>query len=306
MGGNRVRRLLLDWGELAMERQGHGHAGLALVAHISPDAVALQQTLDLIERTSRQGQMGGEVLGAVDHPRFVARPQTHRLGPVELGIGERCQAPQPADECRRKIDRGDEHPVSNDHLNRSGQRSGDPRLDSSPGRRQVPGAIGLLIGFEPRGVDPQNRPGAGGLAHNAFAIRSREPAYRGQVSPLVGEGLEVAIQEDGVVLPPGQPLQWQRDQVAESALGHRVLAGEQPVVGGETYLVAVVDRLGQHGAPEVARDRGGHRAVEEDPDVAASSRSRPFHGGGHAECVAGAPDGGDVVLPRRLVEVDSK
>jgi hypothetical protein len=100
-----------------------------------------------------------------------------------------------------------------------------------------------------------------------------------------------------------QLLQGQRDQVAETALGQRVLVGKEPVVGAQLQLACAAagmadERSAQ--APGVAR---GDPAGEEHPRMRALSRARDLQRCRHAELAAGAHEGASVLAPLRVVEV---
>jgi len=55
-----------------------------------------------------------------------------------------------------------------------------------------------------------------------------------QPGPLVGIWLELGIQEHAVAVTTRHRLQREGDQIAESALGHGVLARKETVVGIES------------------------------------------------------------------------
>jgi hypothetical protein len=73
-------------------------------------------------------------------------------------------------------------------------------------------------------------PRAFGVAHQILDSRTVDLPNRGEKHPLVGVGIEIVVEEQAVAPFTRLFLQGQRDQVAESALGQRVLVGKEAVV----------------------------------------------------------------------------
>ena len=125
-----------------------------------------------------------------------------------------------------------------------------------------------------------------------------------QVRPLIRERDEVVVDEDAAAALPCGSLKRQRDQVAEAALRHHVLAREQPVIRGQTDARLARRRLRQDDgrkAPSVGRwDRCG----EEDPNVRALAGARTLDCDGYAEFARRSADRPRIVTPTRAVEVD--
>ncbi|TMA33309.1 MAG: hypothetical protein E6J79_18055, partial [Deltaproteobacteria bacterium] len=116
-------------------------------------------------------------------------------------------------------------------------------------------------------------------------------------------GNEAIVDEDGIAALTGLVLQRQGDQVAEASPGQRILVGKEPVVGRHRQLMAARHRFGDQVAPHASRRGSRHRRGEEEPDVRAISRSRTLDGRREPNRPGGLDEGGDVVGPRRLVEV---
>ena len=72
-----------------------------------------------------------------------------------------------------------------------------------------------------------------GFADDRFDFGKLHSPDAGEKRPLVGVGSENYIQKDAVAVAARQVLQRQRDQIAEAAFGHRVLARKEAVVGIE-------------------------------------------------------------------------
>ena len=58
--------------------------------------------------------------------------------------------------------------------------------------------------------------------------------------------------------------------------------------------------------PESARQDGGNRLFEEQPDVSAAARSRSFEGAGKAQTSAAVQKRHGICLPSCLVEIDGE
>ena len=62
-------------------------------------------------------------------------------------------------------------------------------------------------------------------------------------------------------------LQWQRDQIAKTAFGHRILIGEQPVIGFELELPRAGASVADDGRTKSACVPSRHAAGEENPGM---------------------------------------
>ena len=116
-------------------------------------------------------------------------------------------------------------------------------------------------------------------------------------------GIETVVQKDGVAALPWTALQGQRDEIAEAAGRHGVLAREEPVVGREPDIRVALHRLGDQMGAETACEGGGHRLGEENPDMPAVARTRAFESRRHILRATGVKKGARVPPPTRFVEV---
>ena len=91
-------------------------------------------------------------------------------------------------------------------------------------------------------------------------------------------GLEILIEENAVAVLARTALEGKRDEIAEAAFRHGVLTREEAVIGSEPDIRVSLHRLGQQKRSEAAREGGGHRLGEDDPDMPAIARTRPFQG----------------------------
>ena len=98
-------------------------------------------------------------------------------------------------------------------------------------------------------------------------------------------------------------LERQRDQVAEATPRHRVLTGEQAIVGIHAQLVTPRHGLGDEIAAHLASHARRHGRREEEPDVGAVAGARFLHRGGQADAPARLDERAHVVRPGALVEV---
>ena len=90
-----------------------------------------------------------------------------------------------------------------------------------------------------------------------------------QKSPLVSIRMEMLIYEDAVAVFARRLLQRQGNQIAESAPGHRVLIGEEPVVGSEFNFVPFAHCAGKQRGSKFSRRTRGGRLSEKEPCVCA-------------------------------------
>jgi len=101
-------------------------------------------------------------------------------------------------------------------------------------------------------------------------------------------------------------LQRESDQVAEAALGHRVLARKQAVVRVEADLMTTFKCVREDRAAQIPRRVCRNRTLEEDPEMRSATGPRPLQRCRHAELSARTHHLGYIDLPRRLVEIDGE
>ena len=80
---------------------------------------------------------------------------------------------------------------------------------------------------------------------------------------------KIFINKNGVALFALGPLQRQRNQVAEAALGHDVLIGEQAIVGLEPDFMAAGHCLREQRTAKLAGGDGRDFALKEEPPMPA-------------------------------------
>ena len=295
----RLRGRLLLAGALALEGRFDRAPGIAFVPPPDLDAERSEHLFRLIEASARQGHVVRQQFGAADDAGSAEGRQAHRLVAVELGILECGQTGEPVDQGGRETAPVDVHLIAQHDLDRLRQQAADGNIRLSPRRRRQPRRL-VLIHDRQSYAEYATAP-ARFLGHVADLDRRHAPD-RGQEPPLVGMRLEVVVQEHAVARLAWRVLQRQRDEVAEPAGRHGVLAGKQAVVGLEPDVRVPFHRLGEEPSAETPSRRRGNRIGEEDPHVTAPARPRPFQRGRNSAGRTGRKEHGGVPAPRVLVE----
>src|SRR5271155_3912639 len=88
-----------------------------------------------------------------------------------------------------------------------------------------------------------------------------------QERPLIRVRLQLGIDKYTAASLAWTLLQRQRNQVPESAFGHRVLVGEQSVVGAQLELPRACARVADNSRAQAPRVTGRNPRGEEDPGV---------------------------------------
>ena len=120
---------------------------------------------------------------------------------------------------------------------------------------------------------------------------------------MIGIGKPLLVEEDAVATFPRLFLQRQGDQIAETALGQRVLIGEEAVIRIQADIRPAFHRFGQDVRTEPACQRGRDGLLEEQPDVPAVAGARSLQSGRQVHAAARFQDGSCIFLPMRLVEI---
>ena len=95
-----------------------------------------------------------------------------------------------------------------------------------------------------------------------------------QERPLIRVRLQLGVDKYTTASLAWPLLQRQRNQVPEPAFGHRVLVGEQPVVGVQLELPRACARVADDGRAQAPRVTGRNPAGEKYPGVSATPRAR--------------------------------
>ena len=145
--------------------------------------------------------------------------------------------------------------------------------------RRGPGLIVLLVQRQANAHHPAL---AAGLVHDGGDLLCSQAAQRRQERPLILVRFEALVEEHAVMSLARAALQGQRDEVAESVLGERVLARKESVVGFKTDVRVTLHRFGEQVRTEAAGEGRGHRLGEEDPDMPAVAGAGAFQCRRHA------------------------
>ena len=90
------------------------------------------------------------------------------------------------------------------------------------------------------------------------------------------------------------------------SLGHRVLIGEESVVGFELDLMPFAHGAGKQRRTEFSCQAGGNRVSEEEPGVGAMTGARTLNRHRHRKGRADTVESGHILLPAIFIEVDGQ
>lgn len=245
----------------------------------------------------RQCDVVGVVLGATDYARLIPHRKTHHLLLVKLGILERRQTNQPIGQWLRELCLLEIDQVGQRHRKRLRHRPDQLLADGCGSFPRF-----LLIFLVDEGhiewVRIARRPQDSG-----FDIVCRHRQDAGQKCPLIPVGSQVGIHKHTATVLTWMLLQWQRDQVAEAAFGHRILIGKQPVIRFEFELASAGAGMADDGGAESARITSGNGAGEENPGVGAVARSRYFKRSRNTQLTTRLEECLGILSPFGLVEI---
>ncbi len=244
--------------------------------------------------------MLGEQLRTGNHARFAKGRQPHRLRGIEFGVLKCCETDQTIDQRRRQRAPIDVHLIAQDHLDPLRDLADDRLLGSSPRRRSHPRLLIVVVEWKAYSHDPSC---SRRLRHQVGDLGSAHAPEARQESPLVVVWSQFVIYKDTVALLPWSVLQRQRNQVAEPAGRHGVLAGKEPIIRFEPQIGAALHRLRHQMGTELARLGCRHRFREENPDMTAIAGAGALKGCGHTLLPACCQERQRVTLPRLLVEI---
>ena len=296
---------LLFGAKVALEGHRNGCSGTTLIIDGRLDAEASQQVSGIVQTPPRKPEELRAILYVVDDSRRAVGGEAHGLRAVELGILKRRQAHQPGDDAGREVLLRDVESVAEHKLDSFRKGPGHWWIAGPPRRRRLPRRRGKQLVFLDR-LHAQHATVLLRLADERFRLACRHTAELRQVRPLVGKRIQVGIDEHAVAGFSWPALQRQGNQIAESTVRQRVLAGKEAIIGTEPEVGPVVHRLGEKQRAQPARETGRHGGVEEQPDVTAVPRPRTFERRGHSPSGAGRQIGRCVVPPALAVEVDGQ
>ena len=232
-----------------------GVPGLRSSRTVTSAPVASISSTTAVQATSREQQSMAGVLVAGDDARRLVCRQSRAFALEELRVGEGGCSPQAVAEICR-------HPGDG---NLDASRQADLDRARRCGRQRTRARASLRDG----GLGQAQRPaGTFGVDCDLFGLLAVQPLNTGEIDPLIGVRLEVLAEEDGAGVGAARVLQRQRDEVAETAGRHRVLVGEQAVIGGHRDRPAA-HRTRQQQRADGPRHARGHRSREQHPQVRA-------------------------------------
>ena len=197
--------------------------------------------------------------------------QPHRLRLVELRILKGGDAEQAISQGWREILSGNIDLVPLYERQAARQFACNRGLFPAARWRRRPG-LGLIFLGEWK-PDANHIPRAFGVAYEVLDLRTASLPNRGEKRPLIGVGIEIVIEEQAVTPLTRLLLQGQGDQVAESALGQRVLVGKEAVVRIKADVGPVLHRFRENQRTELAGECGRKGLLEKEPHVRAGSRA---------------------------------
>ncbi len=287
----------LGLSELAVELELRRLPWVALILYLQATFEIGEQRGRLFPAASGKGEVGGMFLRGADHAGRAVGGETHGLLLVELRVLEGRQALKLGQQPRGQARLFDVESARLHRLHGRGHFAFDACSLRLPGGWTFPWGLFELV-FQRLEGHAQHPPLARGLVRQRLHFHGDHAAQGGQVFPLIWEGDESLIQEEGVPLLPGAVLQRKGDEVAEAPLGHRVLVREEPVVGLHAQLRAPVHGVRQKQAAELPGRGRWHRRGKEDPYVPPFPGTGALQRGGHVMASAGVQEGpGRLGLP---------
>lgn len=212
------------------------------------------------------------LLEAPDGPRRPPGREPHRLPLVELRVVEGRESLDPMHERRRQPVDCHVQPLRENGSNRWWERREKSRSRRSAGGWPRPGrGVGLLVRHVEVGA--QHAPRPHGLRREFVDAAGSDPFDRRQEGLLIRVRRQSRVEKLRVARRTSGVLERQRDEVAEAPARHRVLIGEQAVVGAERDLMTPGHRLGEEEAAHPPSDGRSHWGVEEEPRVRAVARA---------------------------------
>src|SRR6185437_3564412 len=187
---------------------------------------------------------------------FPARREPQGLRAIELRILKRREPNETRHDRRRQLAALDVHVVGQYHAHPRRHWSGYGGKGQLPRRRRTPRFIGVLILHgHPH---PQHPSAPLCVGHERGQYVRRQARQRRQEGPLIVVWLEFVVHEHAGASTARATLEWERDQVAEAAGGHCVLARKEPVVRGETDFGPALHGFRWEERAELPRLARGH------------------------------------------------
>ena len=254
-----------------------------------------------VHAAAGQADVPAGELGAGNDTRLAVCREAQCLGFVEFRILERGHAHQLRDHLRWKLPAWNVELISEHDGQRRRERPVDWWRGSLYARGwQKPRFSIVIFRGQPDGQDPA---GAAAFLDQCVDPGCGDPVLAREKRPLVRKGREVVIDEDGIARPACRPLQWQGDQITQTAPRQVILAGEQSVVGREAEVRRAIERSCDHERAQAPSLDCGDRLRQEQPSVRSLARARTLDGDRQIVLPADCDEGMNIPLPISLVEV---
>ena len=266
---HRLGRELLLWSQLALKG---GLQRLPAETLVTDDRANIQVGQDLtnvFETSAWQADVLWMFFSATDDPWLVVGRQAHRLGLVELRILERGDTQQSVSKTRSQAVFGDVDLVSEDQFKRTRKLAGNRWLRPATRWRRGPRCRFVIL--RRRKAHAKDAPTSIGVARDRFQMRALDALYGREKCPLVAVRHCLVVKEHTVAVPSGVLLQRQRDQIAKSSVGQRVLIREESIVRVEPDIRPALHGLRQDVGADFPRERRRHGLFEQQPNVPAAA-----------------------------------
>lgn len=273
----------------------------ALVTQRHSDPRSLENLQCGVHAAAGQAYVPAGEFSAGDDTQLAVCREAQRLDFVEFRILEHSCAHQMRDHLRWKLPAWNVELVGEHDGERRRERPVDRWRDSLSARgRQKPRFSIVIFRGQPDGQDPA---GAAAFLDQCVDPGWGDPVLAREKRPLVRKGREVVIDEDGIARPACRPLQWQGDQIAQTALRPVILAGNQSIVGLEAEVRRPIERPGDHERAQAPSLDCGNWLRKEQPSVRTLARARTLDGDRQIVLPADCDEGTNIPLPISLVEV---
>ena len=146
-------------------------------------------------------------------------------------------------------------------------------------------------------------PAAGRAQDGRLNVLWRHRTDGGEERPLVGIGTQCRVHKHAAAVLARLFLQWQCNQVAESSLWHRVLIGEETVIGLERQLPGAGAGVADDRGTQSAGVAGGNASGKEQPCVRTVTGARNFECDWHAQCLTGLNEGLCIFAPLGFIKI---
>ena len=202
MRQQRVDRILLYGGEVAVEGEFQGRAIVSLIVDRQLHSVSAEELPYAGRAAAWQGDELWQILEASDDPRRRSRRETHLLLLVEFGVLEGCEPLQFIKQRRREPCLLHEGPLCEHRPHFRGQWTGNALRVRSARRTSYPWFGRLVVVDHVGEPNSDDLAGAGRFSRDHFDRFRLQTRHGRQEHPLIRECLELPIDKDAVSTLP--------------------------------------------------------------------------------------------------------